>query len=98
MPVRGRACDIPAPLRDGPYCESRADRYRLEPVQASSSPDKFVRPGAGPAKESATDSTRLRPAGLRLFTYNSDLLSIEHIDDQIESPFYGHDRRGSDCP
>src|SRR5262245_46728074 len=100
--VEARACEIPVTFYVmDPYCESRADRYRLEPLQATlDTPDKYVREVLQPLHEV---SQRIEPespeAGLRVFTFNFPCsFSIEQIDEQIRVAFYGHGRRGTDSP
>ena len=100
--LEARACDIPVTFYlMNPHCESRTDRYRLEPLQATlDSPEKYIREVLAPLHEA---SERIEPttpeAGLRLFTYNFPCsFSIEHIDEHIRVALYGHGRRGSDSP
>jgi DNA-binding transcriptional regulator YhcF (GntR family) len=84
-----------------PFCDSRADRYRLEPLQATlDAPEKYVREVLLPLHEM---SERIEPAnqeaGLRLHTFNFPCsFSIEHIDEHIRVALYGHGRRGTDGP
>jgi DNA-binding transcriptional regulator YhcF (GntR family) len=103
LPVlEARASQIPVTIYVmDPYCESRADRYRLEPLQATlDAPGKYVREVLLPLHEV---SERIEPttqeAGLRLFTFNFPCsFSIEHIDEHIRVALYGHGRRGTDSP
>ena len=103
LPVlEARASAIPVTIYImDPYCESRTDRYRLEPLQATlDAPSKYVREVLLPLYEA---SDRIEPmtqeAGLRLFTFNFPCsFSIEHIDDCIRVALYGHGRRGTDSP
>jgi hypothetical protein len=99
--LEARACDIPVTIYGmDPLCDSRADRYRLEPLQATlDTPAKYVREVLAPLHEV---SERIEPstpeAGL-VYTYNFPCsFSIEQIDEHIRVALYGHGRRGTDSP
>lgn len=84
-----------------PGCESRRDRYRLEPVEAAmEDPARYKREILRPLHAA---SQRIAPAtpsaGLRIYTYNFPCsFSIEKIDRSCRVMLYGHGKRGTEGP
>lgn len=78
-----------------PYCESRKDRYRLEPAEASmENPDRYIREILKPLNE----VMRRRPK-LRVYLYNFPCsFAIEEVDDAVRVMLYGHGKRGTQGP
>lgn len=78
-----------------PHCESRRDRYRIEPAEAAmENPDRFVREVLRPLHEIS-----LRSPKLRVFLYNFPCsYAIEEIDDACRVMLYGHGKRGTQAP
>lgn len=84
-----------------PHCESRRDRYRLEPVEAAmEDPTRYTREILRPLFAA---SKRIEPraptAGLRIFTFNFPCsFAIEKIDRICRVMLYGHGKRGTEGP
>jgi transcriptional regulator with XRE-family HTH domain len=85
-----------------PRCPSRADRYRLEPIEAAvEDPDRYTREILRPLFLAAR---RVAPAaaphaGMRIFTYNFPCsFAMERIDRSIRVMLYGHGKRGTEGP
>ncbi len=84
-----------------PKCESRRDRYRLEPVEAAmEDPIRYTREILRPLFAA---SQRVQPvhshAGLRIFTFNFPCsFAIEKIDRTCRVMLYGHGKRGTEGP
>ena len=84
-----------------PQCESRRDRYRLEPVEAAmEDPIRYTREILRPLFAA---SQRIQPAtptaGLRIFTFNFPCsFAIEKIDKSCRVMLYGHGKRGTEGP
>ncbi|HET9257066.1 MAG TPA: hypothetical protein VFO16_17965 [Pseudonocardiaceae bacterium] len=84
-----------------PYCDSRRDRYRIEPLEAEmEDPERFKREILRPLFAA---SQRVGPptpsAGLRIFTYNFPCsFAIEKIDRSCRVMLYGHGKRGTEGP
>src|SRR5262249_8917512 len=85
-----------------PHCESRRDRYRLEPVEAAmEDPARYTREILRPLFLAAR---RIIPkahlsAGMHIFTYNFPCsFAIEKIDDSCRVMLYGHGKRGTEGP
>lgn len=101
--VEARAAAIPVTFfAMDPYCDSRRDRYRLEPVDAAlGDPGRYVREVLRPLHAAGE---RVAPAaadgaGLRVFLYNFPCsFAIEQIDEVCRVMLYGHGRRGTDSP
>ncbi|MGH3848537.1 MAG: hypothetical protein ACRDR6_19040 [Pseudonocardiaceae bacterium] len=84
-----------------PYCDSRQDRYRIEPTEAAmEDPERFKREILRPlfaASQRVSPSTP--SAGLRIFTYNFPCsFAIEKIDRSCRVMLYGHGKRGTEGP
>lgn len=98
-----RAVDIPVTIYSmDPHCDSRRDRYRLEPAEADlEDPNRYVREILRPLHQAAQ---RIAPAasegaGLRLHLYNFPVgIALEQIDDHIRVMMYGYGKRGTDSP
>ncbi len=84
-----------------PRCDSRRDRYRLEPVEAAmEDPARYIREILRPLFDA---SQRIAPAtssaGMRIFTYNFPCsFAIEKIDQSCRVMLYGHGKRGTEGP
>lgn len=85
-----------------PNCESRRDRYRLEPAEAAmEDPARYIREILRPLflASRRVASIAAPAAGMRLFTYNFPCsFAIEKIDDSCRVMLYGHGRRGTEGP
>ncbi|MGH8602223.1 MAG: hypothetical protein ACREXR_05440 [Gammaproteobacteria bacterium] len=84
-----------------PHCDSRRDRYRLEPAEAAmEDPARYTHEVLRPLFDA---SQRVEPvtssAGLRIFTFNFPCsFAIERIDQSCRVMLYGHGKRGTDGP
>lgn len=85
-----------------PGCNSRRDRYRLEPGEAAmEDPVRYTREILRPLYLA---SQRVAPAagsnaGMRIFTYNFPCsFAIERIDQSCRVMLYGHGKRGTEGP
>ncbi|MFI0422909.1 helix-turn-helix domain-containing protein [Spongiactinospora sp. 9N601] len=78
-----------------PYCDSRRDRYRIEPAEAAmEDPARYVREILRPLHETAA-----RAPELRVYLYNFPCsFAIEEIDDVCRVMLYGHGKRGTQGP
>jgi transcriptional regulator with XRE-family HTH domain len=78
-----------------PYCESRKDRYRIEPSEAAmEDPDRYMREVLRPLHE----VSKRRP-GLRVWLFNFPVsFGIEETDDVARVMLYGHGKRGTEGP
>ena len=78
-----------------PHCDSRRDRYRIEPAEAAmEDPDRYVREVLRPLKAVAD-----RQPNLRIFLFNFPVsFAIEEIDDVCRVMLYGHGKRGTQGP
>jgi hypothetical protein len=100
--VESRAQEIPVTFYVmDPDCDSRRDRYRLEPAEAAmEDPARYKREILRPlfaASRRIVSSTS--SAGLRIFTYNfSCSFAIEKIDRSCRVMLYGHGKRGTEGP
>jgi hypothetical protein len=85
-----------------PYCESRRDRYRLEPVEAAmENPSRYMREVVRPLYAAAerVAPAALPSAGMRVYTYNFPCsFAIEKIDRTCRVMLYGHGKRGTEGP
>jgi hypothetical protein len=98
-----RAVEIPVTFYVmDPTCESRRDRYRLEPVEAAmEDPSRYTREILRPLLSAARRiaSTAAPSAGLKVFTYNFPCsFAIEKIDASCRVMLYGHGKRGTEGP
>ncbi|MGH3912544.1 MAG: hypothetical protein ACRDTC_03915 [Pseudonocardiaceae bacterium] len=97
-----KACEIPVTfyIMD-PQCESRQDRYRLEPAEAAmEDPTRYIREILRPLFSA---SRRIKPmtssAGIRIFTFNFPCsFAVEKIDRSCRVMLYGHGKRGTESP
>ncbi len=85
-----------------PWCESRKDRYRLEPGEAAmEDPARYAREILRPLYLA---SKRVEPvsgsdAGMRIYTYNFPCsFAMERVDNTCRVMPYGHGKRGTDGP
>lgn len=100
--IESKALEIPVTfyLMD-PSCESRRDRYRIEPAEAAmEDPIRYKREILRPLFAA---SQRVSPSasspGLRIFTYNFPCsFAIEKIDRSCRVMLYGHGKRGTEGP
>lgn len=78
-----------------PYCDSRADRYRIEPAEAAmEDPDRYVREILRPLAEVSK-----RTPLLKIFLFNFPCsFAIEEVDDVARVMLYGHGKRGTQGP
>ena len=85
-----------------PYCESRRDRYRLEPVEAAmENPSRYMREVVRPLYAAAerVAPAALPSAGMRVYTYNFPCsFAIEKVDRTCRVMLYGHGKRGTEGP
>jgi hypothetical protein len=74
-----------------PYCQSREDRFRLEPAAAQwGDPDRY--------EQMVLDPLAAVP-NLQLYTYNFPCsFAIEEFDESCRVMLYGHGKRGTDGP
>ncbi len=98
-----KAIDIPVTffVMD-PNCDSRRERYRLEPVEAAmENPSRYTREVLRPLYAA---SMRVAPAarpsaGMRIFTYNFPCsFAMEKVDRTCRVMLYGHGKRGTEGP
>ncbi|MDI2125525.1 helix-turn-helix transcriptional regulator [Yinghuangia seranimata] len=78
-----------------PHCDSRRDRYRLEPAEAAmEDPDRYTREILRPLAEAASASENFE-----IYLYNFPCsFAMEEVDDAIRVMLYGHGKRGTDGP
>lgn len=78
-----------------PYCDSRRDRYRIEPAEAAmEDPERYVREVLSPLHAMAQ-----RYEKFNIFLYNFPCsFAIEEIDDVCRIMLYGHGKRGTQGP
>jgi hypothetical protein len=84
-----------------PHCDSRRDRYRLEPTEAEmEDPARYKREILRPLFAASQRISPSTPsAGLRIFTYNFPCsFAIEKIDRSCRVMLYGHGKRGTEGP
>ncbi len=74
-----------------PFCASRRDRFRLEPVTAQwGDPERY---------QSLVLDPLSRIPGVSVYTFNFPCaFAVEEIDDVCRVMLYGHGRRGTDSP
>lgn len=84
-----------------PWCDSRRDRYRIEPIEAAmEDPHRYTREILRPL---LLASERVEPeqpgAGMRIYTYNFPCaFAMEKTDNTCRVMTYGHGTRGTDGP
>ena len=85
-----------------PYCDSRRERYRLEPVEAAmENPSRYMREVLRPLYAAAERVAPAAPpsAGMRVYTYNFPCsFAIEKVDRTCRVMLYGHGKRGTEGP
>lgn len=102
--IERRSCEIPIILfLMDPKCDSRKDRYRIEPIEAAlEDPNRFTREVIEPFRDLVKRTHALRHkvgAGLQIYFYNFPCsFAIEEIDNVCRVMLYGHGKRGTDGP
>jgi hypothetical protein len=100
--IESKAREIPATFYVmDPHCDSRRDRYRIEPAEAAmEDPIRYKREILRPLfAASQRVSPSASSAGLRIFTYNFPCsFAIEKIDRSCRVMLYGHGKRGTEGP
>lgn len=84
-----------------PQCDSRRDRYRLEPVEAAmEDPARYTREILRPLFAASQRIVPVTPAaGLRIYTFNFPCsFAMEKIDRTCRVMLYGHGKRGTEGP
>jgi hypothetical protein len=84
-----------------PHCDSRRDRYRIEPFEAAmEDPARYTREILRPLFDASQRVKPMTPsAGLRIFTFNFPCsFAIEKIDQSCRVMLYGHGKRGTEGP
>lgn len=91
---KARMMDVNVYVMD-PYCESRKDRYRIEPADAAmEDPERYVREILRPLRAASDEEPRLR---LYLFNFPCSF-AMEEVDGAVRVMMYGHGRRGTHGP
>lgn len=97
-----KASEVPVTLYVmNPHCDSRRDRYRLEPVEAAmEDPARYQREVLRPLFAAAQRVVPVKSgAGLYVLTYNFPCsFAIEKIDRACRVMLYGHGKRGTESP
>jgi len=84
-----------------PHCDSRRDRYRIEPAEAAmEDPLRYTREILRPLFDASQRIVPKTPsAGMRIFTFNFPCsFAIEKIDRSCRVMLYGHGKRGTEGP
>ncbi|MGH3865079.1 MAG: hypothetical protein ACRDQ4_02890 [Pseudonocardiaceae bacterium] len=84
-----------------PHCDSRRDRYRIEPVEAAmEDPTRYTREILRPLLDASQRIIPTTPsAGMRIFTFNFPCsFAIEKTDRSCRVMLYGHGKRGTEGP
>ena len=84
-----------------PHCDSRRDRYRIEPVEAAmEDPARYIREILRPLFDASQRIIPTTPsAGMRIFTFNFPCaFAMEKIDRSCRVMLYGHGKRGTEGP
>jgi hypothetical protein len=84
-----------------PHCDSRRDRYRIEPVEAAmEDPTRYIREILRPLLDASRRIVSATPsAGMRIFTFNFPCsFAVEKIDRSCRVMLYGHGKRGTEGP
>lgn len=87
-----------------PGCDSRKDRYRLEPIEAAlEDPGRYEREVEKPFAEMLRAYPRTEAGsnvpGLAVYYFNFPCsFAIEEIDDRVRVMLYGHGKRGTEGP
>ncbi|QXJ19717.1 helix-turn-helix transcriptional regulator [Actinomadura graeca] len=91
---KARTMDVRIYVMD-PYCDSRKDRYRIEPADATmEDPERYIREILRPLRAAADRAPRLR-----LFLFNfACSFAMEEVDSTVRVMMYGHGRRGTHGP
>jgi hypothetical protein len=103
--ARDGTLDLPARAADrgvvinlyvmDPWCESRRDRYRVEPAEAAmENPERYVRAGLVPLRDAAAEYDNWR-----IWTFDFPIaFAVELIDDVVRVMAYAPGRRGTESP
>lgn len=91
---KARTMDVNVYVMD-PNCDSRKDRYRIEPADAAmEDPERYVREILRPLRAASDRAPRLR-----IFLFNFPCsFAMEEIDGVVRVMMYGHGRRGTHGP
>jgi transcriptional regulator with XRE-family HTH domain len=85
-----------------PRCDSRRDRYRLEPIDAAmEDPARYTREILRPLylASKRVEPAAVPTAGMRIFTYNFPCsFAMERVDRSCRVMLYGHGKRGTEGP
>lgn len=85
-----------------PYCESRKDRYRIEPAEASmEDPERYTREFLRPLYDAQERIARVADegAGFHVWTYNFPCsFAVEEFDNACRVMLYGAGKRGTEGP
>lgn len=85
-----------------PYCESRKDRFRLEPAEASmGDPARYTREFLRPLYDAQERIARVADpgAGFHVWTYNFPCaFAVEEFDSSCRVMLYGAGKRGTEGP
>ncbi|MGH3669813.1 MAG: hypothetical protein ACRDSH_04150 [Pseudonocardiaceae bacterium] len=84
-----------------PGCDSRRDRYRIEPVEAAmEDPTRYKREILRPLFDASQRIVPTTPsAGMRIFAFNFPCsFAMEKIDRSCRVMLYGHGKRGTEGP
>jgi hypothetical protein len=84
-----------------PHCDSRRDRYRIEPVEAAmEDPLRYTREILRPLFDASQRIVPTMPSGgMRIFTFNFPCsFAMEKIDRSCRVMLYGHGKRGTEGP
>jgi hypothetical protein len=84
-----------------PHCDSRRDRYRIEPVEAAmEDPARYTREILRPLFDASQRIIPSTPsAGMKIFTFNFPCsFAIEKFDRSCRVMLYGHGKRGTEGP
>ncbi|MFF0489945.1 hypothetical protein ACFYTQ_13090 [Nocardia sp. NPDC004068] len=78
-----------------PWCESRRDRYRVEPAEAAmENPERYIREGLIPLREAASAHPNWS-----IWTFDFPIsFAVEKIDNAIRIAAYAPGRRGTESP
>jgi hypothetical protein len=97
-----KASEIPVTLYImDPHCDSRRDRYRIEPAEAAmEDPVRYTREILRPLFDASQRIIPKTPlARMQIFTFNFPCsFAIEKIDRSCRVMLYGHGKRGTEGP
>jgi hypothetical protein len=103
--IKRKALQIPVKIfLMNPHCDSRKDRYRIEPMEAAmEDPQKYKNNIESKYVELITEinhnPAKAKNAGIKVYHFNFPCsFAIEEIDDYCRVMLYGHNKRGTDSP